>query len=132
MSIEICPCGSSKAIDKCCGTYHQNVNAPTALLLMKSRYSAYVIGDVDYLVKTTHPLHQHNLSKSDIEQWSTENTWQSLQIIATKNVSEIKSEVEFKASFFDAKNKPTVHHELSTFDKIEGIWYYSTGVIDPS
>ena len=129
--MEICPCGSSKAIDKCCGMYHENMNASTALLLMKSRYAAYVIGDVDYLVKTTHPHQQYGLNKSDIRQWSAENTWQGLQIIATKNVSDINSQVEFKASFLDKNNKPSVHHELSTFDKIEGVWYYSKGVINP-
>ena len=95
MKTQACPCGSSKSIKNCCELYHKNVNAPTALLLMKSRYSAYVVGDVDYLVKTTHPLRQHNLSKRDIKQWSEENTWQSLEIITTKELSAVKSEVEF-------------------------------------
>lgn len=126
-----CPCGSSKSIENCCELYYKNVNAPTALLLMKSRYSAYAIGNVDYLVETTHPLRQHNLSKKDIKQWSEENTWQALEIVASKELSAVKSEVEFKAFFLDKKGKPTVHHELSTFDKIEGKWYYSNGVIDP-
>ena len=128
MSIETCPCGSDKTIENCCGVYHESVSAPTALALMKSRYVAYAIGDV---VKTTHPLRQHNLSKKEIKQWSSENTWQSLEIVTSIEEGPVKAAVEFKASFLDKKGKSIVHHELSAFDKIQGRWYYSNGRIDP-
>lgn len=128
-----CPCGSEKSLDQCCGVYQKSRQAPTALALMKSRYVAYTNGNVDYLVETTHPLRQHNLSKRDIKTWSEENTWQRLEIVSSTlgSSQDLKGEVEFKAYFLDKKNKPTIHHEVSTFDKIDGKWYYSKGVIDP-
>ncbi|HAW61148.1 MAG TPA: hypothetical protein DCX26_02290, partial [Pseudomonas sp.] len=48
-----CPCGSGDALAECCGRYHAGVAAPSAELLMRSRYSAYVLGLVDYLQATT-------------------------------------------------------------------------------
>ncbi|MGA4815597.1 YchJ family metal-binding protein [Pseudomonas aeruginosa] len=44
-----CPCGSGDPLDDCCGRYHQGHPAPTAEALMRSRYSAYALGLVDYL-----------------------------------------------------------------------------------
>ncbi|MFM0874673.1 YchJ family metal-binding protein, partial [Klebsiella pneumoniae] len=48
-----CPCGSGDPLDDCCGRYHQGHPAPTAEALMRSRYSAYGLGLVDYLRDTT-------------------------------------------------------------------------------
>ena len=45
-----CPCGSGIALDDCCGKWHQGQPAPSAERLMRSRYSAYTLGLIDYLV----------------------------------------------------------------------------------
>ena len=52
MSVSVCPCGSGIVLDACCGHYHAGTPAPDAQTLMRSRYSAYVLGLVDYLVRT--------------------------------------------------------------------------------
>jgi SEC-C motif-containing protein len=41
--------------DDCCGPFHRGAAAPTAELLMRSRYSAFVVGDAAYLLATWHP-----------------------------------------------------------------------------
>ena len=62
-----CPCGSKKKYKKCCAIYHKGALAPSALALMKSRYSAYAIGNSDYIIKTTHP---ENIDYTlDINSW---------------------------------------------------------------
>ena len=55
MSVSVCPCGSGNLLDACCGHYHAGTPAPDAQTLMRSRYSAYVLGLIDYLVHTTLP-----------------------------------------------------------------------------
>ena len=55
MTQPTCPCGSGDPLDDCCGRYHQGHPAPTAEALMRSRYSAYALGLVDYLRDTTLP-----------------------------------------------------------------------------
>ncbi len=44
MSVSVCPCGSGNLLDACCGHYHAGHPAPDAQTLMRSRYSAYVLG----------------------------------------------------------------------------------------
>jgi SEC-C motif-containing protein len=50
-----CPCGLGEQYDSCCGRYHGGLPAPTAEQLMRSRYSAFALGDADYLLRTWHP-----------------------------------------------------------------------------
>lgn len=53
--MKACPCGLPAAYRACCGRYHAGSAAPTAELLMRSRYSAYALGDPAYLLQTWHP-----------------------------------------------------------------------------
>ena len=53
---EICPCGSRTPYDACCGRLHRGAAlAETPEELMRSRYAAYAVGDVDYVFRTWHP-----------------------------------------------------------------------------
>ncbi|MDR6844347.1 YchJ family metal-binding protein [Flavobacterium granuli] len=123
MEPENCYCGSDKPFESCCGLYISGVqHAPTALALMKSRYSAYATQQVDYLLATTHSSERKYYSKEEILKWATANKWQKLEIIsATENT------VEFKAYFIDESNNNQVHYEFSTFKKENGSWFYVDG-----
>ncbi|MDO9220991.1 MAG: YchJ family metal-binding protein, partial [Thiobacillus sp.] len=55
MSRATCPCGSGRTLESCCGRFHSGEPAPDAETLMRSRYSAYVLGLDDYLMATWHP-----------------------------------------------------------------------------
>ncbi len=50
-----CPCGSGAAYAACCGRWHAGEPAPTAEALMRSRYSAYVLGLSAYVLDSWHP-----------------------------------------------------------------------------
>jgi SEC-C motif-containing protein len=51
-----CPCGSGDAFVRCCGRFcNGGQSASTAEELMRSRYSAFVTRNVDYLLATWHP-----------------------------------------------------------------------------
>ena len=52
LSIDPCPCGSGQMLESCCGQYFENLAAPTAESLMRSRYSAHVLGKAAYLGDT--------------------------------------------------------------------------------
>lgn len=118
-----CYCGSSENFSTCCGAIIAGTkNAESAEQLMRSRYSAYVVVDADYLIKTTHPVHQVDYSKREIERWARNSHWQGLEILKSSlNV------VEFKATFKDKKLRINVHHEVSTFENIDGQWFYVDG-----
>jgi SEC-C motif-containing protein len=123
MASENCYCGSDKSFDLCCNLYICGIQqAPTALELMRSRYSAYATHQADYLLATTHISERKQYSREEILHWATANTWKKLEIIsATENT------VEFKAYFIDANNVNQVHYEFSTFKQENGSWFYVDG-----
>ncbi len=123
MASENCYCGSFKSFDSCCNLYISGIEkAPTALALMKSRYSAYATHQTEYLLATTHSSERKYYSKEEILQWAIANTWQKLEIISfTENT------VEFKAYFIDSNNVNQVHYEFSTFKQENTSWFYMDG-----
>lgn len=118
-----CYCGSQKGFQECCEPFINGTKkAPTALVLMQSRYSAYATIQADYLLATTHISERNYHSKSEILNWAKSNQWLKLEIInATENT------VEFKAHFLDEKLQKQIHHELSTFKLENGSWFYVDG-----
>jgi SEC-C motif-containing protein len=120
---EICPCCSNLIYAKCCEPYHLNMMVPaTPEKLMRSRYSAYVMHLVAYLMQTTHPLVRYLYDEKEIENWAKANTWLKLEICVAQ-----KDKVEFKAQYQNGLNT-TIHHEISTFKKDNGVWYYLKGI----
>lgn len=118
-----CYCGSDKLFSECCEVFIKGIEkAPTSEKLMRSRYCAYVVQDVAYLVNTTHVSTQKYHSKSDILNWSKSNQWLKLEVL---NSSE--TNVEFKAYFLDSNLKAEIHHEKSTFKKENESWFYVEG-----
>ena len=50
-----CYCGSLKSYNNCCEIAHKNLaEVETAEQLMRSRYSAFVLADGDYLMQSHH------------------------------------------------------------------------------
>jgi len=123
MTSQKCYCGSSESFESCCKRYISGAEkAPTALALMKSRYSAYATHQAEYLLATTHISERKYYSKEEILKWATANKWQKLEII-----SSTKDTVEFKAYFVDGNNLNQVHYEFSTFKQENGNWFYVDG-----
>ncbi|MCW3149082.1 YchJ family protein [Stutzerimonas stutzeri] len=124
-----CPCGSGDPLVDCCGRYHAGAPAPSAELLMRSRYSAYVLGLIDYLKATTLPAQQAALDLDAIRHWSAESTWLGLEVgqsIVLGGQPE-HALVSFTARWHDQSGEHS-HHERSAFVQREGCWYF----IDPT
>lgn len=96
---------------------------------MRSRYSAYVIADVEYLLRTVHPSTRKYHDPLSIKQWAESSRWQKLEIISTAKgaAADKKGEVEFKAYYLDSNNEPQIHHEYSNFAKELGRWFFVDG-----
>jgi len=122
-----CPCGSGAAYNECCGAIISGSRkAQTPEELMRSRYTAYVVKNVDYLVQTTHPtLRTDDLEKS-IRKWMRQVEWLKLHIIAAEG-----DRVEFMAEYLSA-TAPGRHHECSVFKKLNDEWFYLGEEFDSS
>lgn len=114
----------------CCGKYIKGGAYPTdAESLMRSRYSAYALGEIDYLPKTLPLLDRKNFDYKGAKEWSKQAEWLGLDIISSKvNVPDKKATVEFKARF-KINDKELSHHEISSFEKQMGRWFLIDGKI---
>lgn len=125
----LCPCESGQIYDKCCRPYLTGMAlAPTAEALMRSRYTAYVEEDSDYLRETWHP----DRRPATIDAVAGQK-WLGLKIKKTEagGVDDATGVVEFVARF-KVEGRGHRLHEVSQFVREEGRWLYLSGEIDPS
>lgn len=121
-----CPCGSGERIQSCCGKWIAGKkSAPTAEALMRSRYTAYVLEDVDYLVETTLPASRTPDLATSIRHWMKQVEWQKLHVLTVESGgrSDRAGMVEFIAEFIGPEGADR-HHERSRFKKMNGTWFY--------
>ena len=93
---------------------------------MRSRYSAYVKGAVDYIMNTHHPDKRDTASREATEKWMKESEWMGLDILEVHKGAEADTSgtVEFEVRYRGPKRAIITHHEKSTFQKKEGLWYF--------
>ncbi|WP_435139407.1 YchJ family protein [Formosa sp. A9] len=126
----MCPCGSDLNYKDCCEIAHNNImDVKTAEALMRSRYSAFVLANGNYLMeshyKTTRPVKE----KKAIVNWAKSVNWISLEVLKTTNgkATDTSGTVEFKA-VYQEWGKLEVIHENSKFIKENGCWFYVSAV----
>lgn len=125
MDERLCPCGSGETYDACCGPVVRNERwADTAEELMRSRYTAYVLDDVDHLFRTWHPA-----TRPDDLESLAHVEWTGLEIVEVVDGGPADEEgvVEFRAS-----HRGGVLHERSRFVRRAGRWVYLDGVTTPA
>lgn len=125
-----CPCGSQKKYKNCCRIFHYGENPKSALELMKSRYSAYVAHDSNYIIKTTHkdnPEYTTDIKvwEDSITEFSSHTDFKNLEIIDFNEENELAF-VTFRASIFQGAIDISFT-ERSKFLKIDGVWLYHSG-----
>jgi SEC-C motif-containing protein len=126
-----CPCGrrgGSRAqplnFADCCGRWH-HAPAPDAESLMRSRYTAFVRGDRDYLLATWHASTRPGSLDLD-----TSVRWLGLEVRDHCETGPDRAEVEFVARSRPARSGPAHRlHERSRFVREDGRWYYLDGAI---
>jgi SEC-C motif domain protein len=122
-----CPCGSKNTYAQCCEPYLIEKKKPvTPEALMRSRYTAYTLVNIDYIKKTMCGPALVGFQAEDAKRWAKGVTWMGLKVIQTSLKTPIKGYVEFKASFMENYSLKSIH-ETSEFIKKKGRWYYTDG-----
>jgi SEC-C motif domain protein len=123
-----CPCLSGETYGACCGRYHAGLvadgpHAPTAEALMRSRYSAFAVGDAAYLLATWHPTTRPGALDLD-----DDVTWRRLDVLRTEASGPFDAAgvVEFVAHHRSVAGRGTLH-EVSRFVREGGRWSYLDG-----
>jgi len=122
-----CPCQSGLAYASCCEPYILQVNKPdTAEQLMRARYTAHTVANIDYIVKTHHPVSRSDIDAASTAKWARESDWLGLEIRSVEGgqAKDRRARVEFMASYRDSNGQRRGHHEIALFDKHNGDWYF--------
>lgn len=125
MSATACPCGSGRPLADCCGRFHVGERAPDAESLMRSRYSAYVLGLEDYLRATWHPATCPVALGLDAV---PRPQWLGLTVKVHTPLDETHATVEFVARY-KLNGRAFKLHETSRFERVDGRWLYVDGDI---
>ena len=123
MSEAACPCGSGRSTAACCGVFHAGEPAPDAERLMRSRYSAFVLGLENYLLSTWHPETRPEAVELDAE---PRPNWIGLAVRSFSVLDETHATVEFVARY-KLNGRAFKLHETSRFERIAGRWLYVDG-----
>ena len=118
---DLCPCGLGDPYDACCGRLHRGeAFAATAEQLMRSRYSAFAVGDLDYLLTSWHPATRPTELALD-----DELRWVRLDVQAVQGGGflDATGEVEFEARYRSGGQRGSLH-ERSRFVRHDGHWAY--------
>ncbi|TNC27856.1 YchJ family protein [Amycolatopsis alkalitolerans] len=119
-----CPCGSGEKYGNCCGPLHRaERTAATAEQLMRSRFSAFAVGDRAYLLETW-----HSSTRPAVLELDEAVQWRRLDALATTGGGPFHQEgtVEFRAHYRQ-DGKPGSMHENSVFCREDGQWRYVRG-----
>ncbi|WP_081608772.1 YchJ family protein [Rhodococcus ruber] len=114
-----CPCGRGLPFGECCGPFLAGGDAPTPEQLMRSRYTAFVVGDDGYLRRTWHPGTRPARLDLDPAQ-----RWTGLEVLHTSGgFLHSEGTVEFRAHYCFGGHEDVLH-EHSRFVREGGHWYY--------
>jgi SEC-C motif-containing protein len=120
VDVDTCPCGLGDGYADCCGRFHAGAHPPTAELLMRSRYSAFAVGDAGYLLRTWHPSSRPRTLTLDPAQ-----RWVRLAVLDTRDggLFDTAGTVRFRAVFIHDGQRGRVE-ETSRFTRENGLWVY--------
>jgi len=119
--VSACYCGSGQSYAACCGRLHSGAeNAASAEALMRSRYSAYVLGLEPYLLASWHAsTRPESLDLAD----NAGTKWLGLEIRRCRQMDDAHATVEFVARYRVGGRGHRLH-EVSRFVREDGRWYY--------
>ncbi|MGO4221572.1 YchJ family protein [Lysobacter sp. TAF61] len=120
----LCPCGLGRPYTRCCGPLHAGGVAETAEALMRSRYSAFVLADVSYLLATWH--RDTRPPALDLGEAGA-TRWLGLEVRRHAMTGADRATVEFVARY-KVGGAPAVRlREVSRFAREDGRWFYLDG-----
>lgn len=95
---------------------------------MRSRYSAFAKGNVDYILSSHDPETVEEVVREEVEVWSRESEWMGLEILRTEagGPDDDEGVVDFVAKY-KLKGLTTQHRERAEFRKLEGKWVFVDG-----
>ena len=146
-----CPCGRDLAYVECCGRLHQAMRVlyPSCTMdiakvddentlhkkvlqaaipedIMRSRYSAYVLNNFDYVLQSYAKDIRATLNTTELAKHASDTKWRALEVIKSTGSSKQIEQVTFKV-YYQIKADYYLMHERSNFINEDGVYLYQSG-----
>lgn len=125
-----CPCGSGAKYKKCCRVAHHGRPASTPEALMRSRYTAYVVGFSEYIIRTTDPdgpqWRPVGPWKASIDELCASTAFVGLAVEQVEPAGEVEGFVTFRVQM-EREGEAVTFVERSRFVKVDNRWLYHSG-----
>lgn len=123
-----CPCGSGLDIETCCGPIVEGQSlAATPEALMRSRYTAYVLGKIEHVERTHAPESRSDFDRTEVERTAAQMKWLGLEV-RNASMDGDHGSVEFAVRFRLGEHTVT-QYEVSQFRRENGHWLYVSGTV---
>jgi len=131
MEKNLCPCGSALPLAQCCQPiFSGKKTAATAEALLRARYSAFALHEIDFILSSHHSKTRGEIKRDEVEDWSNNSTWHGLKIIQ-KEAGESGDQqgtivfcAEYQAKNAEADSKNDEHWEQALFEKEAEEWKF--------
>lgn len=129
---DACPCHSGAKYKRCCGPFHGGgARAPTPEALMRSRYAAYALGLVEYVIDTTDPdgpqaSRDRRAWTKDVEGFVARTRFVGLEVLGSGSDGDA-GWVQFRAGLTQG-GRDASFVEKSAFVRRAGRWLYHSAL----
>lgn len=124
-----CHCGIGESFETCCKPFlTRKKKASSAEELMRTRYSAFAEGNIDYIMDTHDPDTVGQIDRDGTEEWAKASDWLKLEILDKERGEgdDNFGRVDFVATY-KLKGATVEHRESATFRQADGVWYFTDG-----
>lgn len=126
-----CLCGSAKELAACCGKYIAGEPAPDPVSVMRARYTALSLGNLDYIEATCTEDALHSLNRFEMERSLPQTTFLGLEVREAQQDEALDTgQVKF-AFRYRFKDQDFTQVEIAHFLRVNGSWLFDNSVINP-
>lgn len=123
--MSLCPCGSGAAFESCCGPILDGAKAKTAEALMRSRYTAHVVGNLAHIEKTCAPELRKKFDRAGTVDFVKNTDFIGLEIHGTEKGGEHDETGKVDFTYRTRiKSQESAQREVASFRRIAGSWHY--------
>lgn len=127
-----CRCGSGKSFDECCSPIIAGQPAASPEALMRSRYTAFTLGDLDHIERTNTEAALAEFNRIDIEASLPDTEWLGLEILGTEGGLNADSKGKVSFSFrYQKAGREYSQREIASFVRVDGDWRYESSEVNP-
>lgn len=122
----LCPCGSGKEYSDCCEKYLDGraVVTDTPENILRSRYTAYRVGNGEYLLKSWHPDYRPKVTAKRLIQEGKNIIYTGLEIL-DKEIGDNSGKIHYVLKYRIGNQRYGTNECTSLFEKVDGVWYYT-------